>query len=82
MVTIPAVEVQAEKALSTDENDVHVYCCRPEIALCGERLEGDFYDDEEPPDCIRCEVIYEALVPCGAPLCRLRRAWRVLRGRQ
>lgn len=76
IVRVPAVEVQAEAALAGSDSEVHVYCCRADAALCGERLEGEFFDDDEPTDCIRCEVIDEADVPCGAPFCRLRSWWR------
>jgi hypothetical protein len=79
---VPAVEQQAEHALLGGDSDVHVCCCRPNVALCGKDLSGYHdADEEEPTDCIRCEVLDEADVPCGAPFCRLRSAWRVLRGR-
>jgi hypothetical protein len=59
-----------------DQGDVHLYCCRPDVALCGEDLADGEDTDGEPADCIRCEVVAEAGVPCGAPFCRLRQRWR------
>jgi hypothetical protein len=76
IVRVPAVEVQAEAAFAGDDADVHVFCCNEDVALCGESLEGDFYDEDQPTDCIRCDVIDEADVPCGARFCRLRSWWR------
>jgi hypothetical protein len=79
IVRVPAVEEQVDEVFASDDSGVHVTCCRPGIALCGKRLEGEFCDDSEPTDCIRCEVIDEANTPCGAPFCRVRSAWRLLR---
>jgi hypothetical protein len=64
-----------------DDGDVHQFCCDPDRALCGEDMSGwGFVSNEEPLDCIRCDVIVQAGVPCYARFCRLRRAWRALRG--
>jgi hypothetical protein len=37
---VPAVEQQAEHALLGGDSDVHVCCCRPNVALCGKDLSG------------------------------------------
>jgi hypothetical protein len=55
--------------------DSHIVCCRPELALCGDVLNGEFIDDDEAIDCADCVVADESGQPCGAPLCRLRGWW-------
>ena len=64
-----------------DDDYGHIVCCRPNVALCGEDMTGAPSDEDRPDDetCIRCLVIEEADVPCGAPLCRLRSFWRAWR---
>lgn len=58
------------------EDPTHLYCCDPDRSLCGETLTGQFMTDDDPTDCIRCEIIDAAQAPCGVPLCRLRNWWR------
>lgn len=77
LVHVPEIE---EALSGTGDDDVeHLVCCREEVALCGERLDGWIDGDGSGDTCIRCEVIDRAAVPCGAPFCRLRSAWRLLR---
>lgn len=62
--------------LKASDGDTHVTCCDEMTALCGEDLSEGEWADGEPTDCIRCEVIDDANVPCGAKFCRLRSWWR------
>lgn len=81
-ILVPDIEDQVEGAFAGDERDMHLYCCSPDVALCGVDLShGEDGEDTDPIDCIRCEVIHEAGLPCGAPFCRLRSAWRWWRSR-
>src|SRR6202008_3029139 len=55
-----------DEAVSEDD-DSHIFCCDPDRALCGADLTGMRYigdDPNEPADCIRCEDIWDAGVPC------------------
>jgi hypothetical protein len=65
------------------DQDIHIYCCNPDRALCGERLNGPLVVDDEDSDddCIVCHSLAEMDVPCGALFCRLRSAWRGWRSR-
>lgn len=65
--------VTAPVAGRTDEPDlVHLYCCRPWLAMCGERLTGkrlgwDYPDG--PDDCVVCLDLQDE--PCTFPGCRI-----------
>lgn len=77
-IQIPAVEEQAEQAMSGGDDVSHKTCCREAVSLCGQDVTGWRECEEEPPPaqrCIRCDFIDEAELPCGAPFCRLRSAW-------
>lgn len=77
-ITVPDVETQVQEALSGGADVIHLYCCRPDVAVCGEDLTGgeDVPEDEPGDRCIRCLFIDEANLPCGAAFCRLRSLWR------
>jgi hypothetical protein len=66
--------------LESDNDHRHIVCCRTDRSLCGEDQTGvPCAEERECPDeelCIRCLVIEEAEVPCGAPFCRARSWWR------
>jgi hypothetical protein len=63
-------------AVNAGGDDVHMVCCRPTVALCGDQLDGDFDDDGDSPVCVACVVRLDAGDPCGARFCRLRSWWR------
>jgi hypothetical protein len=68
-----------ELADETDDYETHIVCCRDDVALCGEDVSGDPWDDpeiDEAGDCEICVNRYWLKVPCGAPFCRLRTRWR------
>jgi hypothetical protein len=64
------------------DEDRHIYCCRPDTALCGARIYPeeileDFQDDGEDDDAVLCEVCRwrdkHRRQSCEAWFCRLRR---------
>jgi hypothetical protein len=65
----------AERDVGGEE--IHIVCCNPRVALCGENLGGDFADDAEATTCTACVVEEEREAPCGAPLCFLRCLGRI-----
>lgn len=66
--------------LEASDDGAHIICCRPYRSLCGADLDIGEVAEGTPAEecCIRCLVIEDAGVPCGAPFCRLRRRlpWR------
>ena len=66
---------------------IHMFCCRPWRALCGERVGGRslgyFYPDT-PDDCLVCDDLAQ-LPTCGVPGCQVwssvRRWWGTRRSR-
>lgn len=59
------------------DTEVHQTCCNDDLALCREDMAGAaFVHDDTPLDCVRCQILVEYRLPCGAPFCRLRRRWR------
>ena len=59
-----------------DETEIHLTCCRPDVALCGERLYGKEEDEDAPVDCADCVKLDEADARCGAMFCRTRQRIR------
>jgi hypothetical protein len=51
-----------------DGDVVHLYCCDPDLALCGEDL-TDHDDNAEGPECPPCAVIDVVDQPCPVPGC-------------
>lgn len=68
-----------------DDAEVHYWCCRPNRALCGERLDPDDADDEGEADpatlCETCRWKHAVDAPCSALFCLRRRARRRRRPR-
>jgi hypothetical protein len=62
--------------LDGDDDENHVFCCNPNLALCGVRI--DDYELFEPDEddsaelCEKCRWLEALNGPCGALLCRLR----------
>ena len=47
-----------------DSGIIHVICCRNEsVAVCG-HTDPEWYDVDEPPDCVVCLDIEESTVMC------------------
>lgn len=75
-VTQPEVRDQT----TADDDTSHVVCCNQQLSLCGERLDGEWYDGRSAHPCRRCDELDKAEVPCGARACLLRRFMRGLIG--
>lgn len=68
-----------EPSLGPDDERIHVYCCDPDVALCGTPLSGaDLgpHDGTGTVECFSCVAVDEAGVPCRVRFCRLRSWWR------
>lgn len=77
---LPPGVVVAADAAATDL--IHLFCCRPDTALCGSDLTGK----AEVPDtavltCSVCDMLDWLGGPCGARFCRLRQWARQWFGR-
>lgn len=69
-MTAPVIADEARLAdTGNDADAIHIVCCDPNRALCGEDVSGEeWVDDGEPTTCITCEVIEELGIPsCGGP---------------
>lgn len=76
--------------LDDPDEDRHIYCCRPDTALCGARIypeeiqlvldQREDGEDGGDDDAVLCEVCRwrekHGRRTCGARLCWLRRWWR------
>jgi hypothetical protein len=69
------------------DEDRHVFCCKPDTALCGARIYPeeiqlvlDEDQDDEDDDAVLCEACRwrekHDRRSCGAWFCRVRRWWR------
>jgi hypothetical protein len=71
-VTEPVLDL-----IGSDEDDVeHLYCCDPDVAVCG--LDLSDYDENDDPidDCKICELCERAKhLPCANPKCPDRARW-------
>jgi hypothetical protein len=64
VATLPEV---AEPACDTSDVD-HIFCCDPDVALCGEDIAGgtEHYGECTHPMCPLCEALEEYPCPrCG-----------------
>ena len=69
----------------TDLLTSHIWCCNPEMALCGQPMGPEFEEVDveaegvEAEDCEPCMWVDAAEKSCGARLCWLRNWWRTVR---
>jgi hypothetical protein len=68
----------AQLTTTGGQEECHLYCCDPDVAVCGVVLTGDEPGEGEPVDCFSCVAIDEADLPCRAAFCRVR-SWRRVR---
>lgn len=76
-MTVPAPEAPAPARLDPDSDDiVHLTCCSPDVAMCGEDVEGDKWvaDEDDTPECLFCVFVCDNDLPCTVPGC-----WPVVR---
>lgn len=67
--------------LESESDQVHTICCRPTVALCGEKLDGVITSKDTPLTCTQCAILEEEFTVCGARFCRVRSWFRAkLRG--
>ncbi len=56
-----------------DEDDVHLWCCDPDVALCGVSLEGDLVPEgdrgSEDGECRLCAYVWDESLPCPVAGC-------------
>lgn len=68
VLVVPASRANPDIAQCVGDVD-HLYCCDPDLALCGEDISGDvdLGDDPLPQPCPLCEVLEHYACPrCGS----------------
>lgn len=61
---------------ATGDVETHLECCRIDVALCGERLQGEYVDVVPDDACEVCLNMDRLNGSCGALFCRRRQWWR------
>lgn len=61
---------QVDQQLATDDDTVHLVCCDPDVALCGDVVSNHGWTaTDTETDCYLCAVAEANDLPCGDPNC-------------
>jgi hypothetical protein len=72
IATQPQPQPPASSPAPTAGDEIHLWCCDPDRALCGIDLTGHQDEGDAFPDewiCAMCAVIDNSDMPCGARGC-------------
>lgn len=61
--TIVRPAAQQARTAGADEN--HIYCCNPDLALCGADLSQTPEDPDSDTTCVVCTDLEASAQPCG-----------------
>ncbi|WUH94609.1 hypothetical protein OG900_33640 [Streptomyces sp. NBC_00433] len=65
MSGLSLLSAASEQATSSDDGLDHVYCCDPDIALCGTDISGADFAAFDAASCVVCADLDDTDAPCA-----------------